>query len=101
GAGVNIDPLAWASVAQLLASFLLDGLGIGLQRFDLPAVVVVLLLQSINLFLQVLIFGALLPVNHHAVGAKHNMKKQPARGARHSGSRKPPPSAIQPSERRA
>ncbi len=63
---------------KLIASFFLDGLRIVLQRFDTAAVFVVLILQHLKLALQISVFGALLTINHHSIGSKHNVDEEPS-----------------------
>lgn len=71
------NDLSWLGIVELFARFFLDGLGVVLQGFDLVLCRIVFLLELLHFFLQDLVFGFLLTVNHHAVGAKHNMQKQP------------------------
>ena len=42
---------------QLFASFLFDGLRVGLEGIDLSCVVIILFLQAVNFFLQALVLG--------------------------------------------
>jgi len=62
---------------QLLTSFLLYGLGIGLQGLDLGIVAIVFFLQLIDFLAEILELSAFLPVDDHAVSAEHYMKKEP------------------------
>ena len=57
-------------------------------------VMIVFLLQPVDLAAQVLVLGALLPVNDHAVGPEHHMQKQPDRDTRHASGGQPAPRAM-------
>src|SRR5215831_1780173 len=75
--GFDVNNFARTSVVELLAGFSFDGVGIGLEGFDLRGIVVVQTLQVINFFAQILIFGALLTVNDHAVRPEHYVQEHP------------------------
>jgi len=63
------DDLVWLGVVQLLPGFALDGVGVGLKLLDVLTQLSVLLLKLIDLFLQLLIFSALLVPNRQPVFA--------------------------------
>jgi hypothetical protein len=97
----HIHHFSRTRVVQLLPRLFLNRVRIGrLQGFDLLSIVVVFLLQSVDLFLQSLVLGFFLPVNHHAVGAEHYMRKQPHRKHRDRTRRQPASQSIEQGERR-
>src|SRR5713226_9406629 len=65
----DIYDFPWTSVVELLAGFFLDAFRVALELANLLGILIVLFLQLADFFLQVLILGALGPVNHHAIGA--------------------------------
>ena len=77
GRGRDINHFSGAGVVQLLAGFFLDGLGIGLEGFDLGSVAVVFLLQLVDFVAETLVLSPLLQVDHHAVGAEHYVEEEP------------------------
>jgi hypothetical protein len=61
---------------ELLARFFFDGGGIGFERLDLIGVLIVFFLHALNLTLQRLHLGPLLPIHNHAVGSEHGVQHQ-------------------------
>ena len=60
---------------QLLARFLLDRRRVGLERLDLVDVQTIFFLQALDVILQRLHLGALLPVYDHAIGSEHGVQQ--------------------------
>ena len=80
---------------ELFARFLLNRLGIALQRLDLLRINIILVLQAIDVFSQNLDFGAFLFVRNHTVVAEHDMQEQPHREYTHRSRSKLAPKFIQ------
>src|ERR1039458_4419652 len=71
----NVNNFSAPSVVELLARFLLDGSRVGFERSDLLDVLTVFVPQAPDFTVQRLHLGALLPINHHAVGSEHGVQQ--------------------------
>jgi len=85
---------------ELFAGFFLDSFGISLQLIDLLGVPIVFFLQLADLLLQILILGTFGPINHHPIGAEHDVHKQPYREHRHRSGGQPPAYPVYPFDNR-
>src|SRR5258706_4724652 len=93
--GQGIDHLARLGIAQLLAGFLLNGLGVGFERLDVVLELLVLQLQVLDLLLKALMLSAFLLIDHHPIGAKDHMEGDHAGQRKHHGGGDAPPPFVE------
>jgi len=91
---LHVDNFPGSCVVQLFARFFLDCLRVALQRLDLLRVGLVLLLKSIDLHLQFLIFRTFRAVNDHAIRTEHHVEEEPGSQKNDACSGQPPARPI-------
>src|SRR5579862_292461 len=97
----NINHFTRAGIVQLLACLFFDHFRIVLKGIDFLTGRVIRLLQSIHLFLKVLILRLLLAIYDHPVSAKHDVDEQPNSEQGDSPGRNATTNPIKHGERRA
>src|SRR5205807_8248592 len=69
-----------------------------LQGFDLGGVAIVFALQAVDLFLELLILGALLTVYLHSVGSEHDVNEEPSGKQGYGSCRQATAGGVEPSQ---